>query len=295
MNNAITLDDTLSAACAAGLPLHEARMLLLHMLGRAGHERAWLLAHGSDAAPAGVPEALRRLIERRLAGEPVAYLTGKKAFYGLELQVNEHTLDPRPDTETLVDWALELLRKADAPAVLDLGCGSGAIALAIAAHCAAARVVATDASEGALAVARANAQRLGLNVQFLQGNWHNWFAPLAAGECFDLIVSNPPYIAESDPHLPALHCEPRCALASGADGLRDIRRIVQGAAPHLAPGGWLLLEHGWQQGQAVRALLRAAGFAHISTRSDLGGNERTSGGQRPTPQTAFALPHPTPA
>ena len=213
MNNAITLDDTLSAACAAGLQLHEARMLLLHMLGRAGHERAWLLAHGSDAAPAGVPEALRRLIERRLAGEPVAYLTGKKAFYGLELQVNEHTLDPRPDTETLVDWALELLRKADAPAVLDLGCGSGAIALAIAAHCAAARVVATDASEGALAVARANAQRLGLNVQFLQGNWHNWFAPLAAGECFDLIVSNPPYIAESDPHLPALHCEPRCALA----------------------------------------------------------------------------------
>ncbi|MBO7411643.1 MAG: peptide chain release factor N(5)-glutamine methyltransferase, partial [Ottowia sp.] len=261
-----SIDDALHAARAAGITLHEARMLLLHLLGRAGHERAWLLAHGSDAAPEGVPEALQQLAARRLAGEPIAYITGKKAFYGLELRVNEHTLDPRPDTETLVDWALELLREADAPAVLDLGCGSGAIALAIAAHCTAARVIATDASAEALAVARGNAERLQLAGEFRQGAWDNWFAPVADGERFQLIASNPPYIAEGDEHLPALHCEPRSALASGADGLLDIRRIIAGAPARLAPDGWLLLEHGWQQGEAVRALLRTAGFSDISTR-----------------------------
>lgn len=277
-----TLDDALHAACAAGITLDEARMLLLHLLGRAGHERAWLLAHGSDAAPEGVPEALQQLAARRLAGEPIAYITGKKAFYGLELHVNEHTLDPRPDTETLVDWALELLAAAPSPAVLDLGCGSGAIALAIAAHCPAARVVATDASAGALDVAHANAARLRLAVEFRQGAWNDWFAPIADGERFALIASNPPYIAEDDEHLPALHREPRSALASGEDGLLDICRIIAGAPAHLAPGGWLLLEHGWQQGEAVRALLRAAGFAEVSTRRDLGGNERISGGtQKP--------------
>lgn len=275
-----SIDDALHAARAAGITLDEARMLLLHLLGRAGHERAWLLAHGSDAAPGGVPEALQQLAARRLAGEPIAYITGKKAFYGLELQVNEHTLDPRPDTETLVDWALELLREADAPAVLDLGCGSGAIALAIAAHCTAARVIATDASTEALAVARGNAERLQLAVEFRQGAWDEWFAPIADGERFDLIASNPPYVAEGDEHLPALHREPRSALASGADGLLDIRRIIAGAPAHLAPGGWLLLEHGWQQGEAVRALLRAAGFSEVSTRRDLGGNERISGGTK---------------
>lgn len=277
-----TLDDALHAAGAAGITLHEARMLLLHLLGRAGHERAWLLAHGSDAAPEGVPEALQQLAARRLAGEPIAYITGTKAFYGLQLQVNKHTLDPRPDTETLVDWALELLRDMPSPAVLDLGCGSGAIALAIAAQRPAARVVATDASAEALAVARGNAERLQLAVEFRQGAWDDWFAPAAAGErCFDLIASNPPYIAEDDEHLAALHCEPRSALASGADGLLDIRRIIAGAPAHLAPGGWLLLEHGWQQGEAVRALLRTASFSDISTRRDLGGNERISGGKMP--------------
>ena len=276
----MTLGETLHAACAAGLPLADARILLLHLLGRAGHERAWLLAHGSDAAPAGVPEALRALTARRLAGEPVAYLTGTKEFYGLELHITRDVLDPRPDTETLVDWALDLLcAEEGAPAVLDLGCGSGAVALAIAAHCPAVRVVATDASAEALAVARGNAKRLGLNVDMRQGDWGDWFAPIAAGERFHLIASNPPYIAEGDEHLPALHCEPRSALASGADGLRDLRRIVLGAPHHLQPGGWLLLEHGWQQGEAVRALLRAAGFERISTRRDLAGHERISGGQ----------------
>lgn len=274
-----SIDELLHAACAAGLPLAEARILLLHLLGRAAHERAWLLAHGSDAAPEGAHAALQQLVARRLAGEPVAYITGRKAFYGLELHINEHVLDPRPDTETLVDWALELLAPDAAAAVLDLGCGSGAIALAIAAQRPAARVTATDASEGALEVARANAARLGLSVDMRQGDWHDWFAPLTAGERFFLIASNPPYIAEDDPHLPALHREPRTALASGADGLLDMRRIIAGAPAHLAPGGWLLLEHGWQQGEAVRALLHEAGFAEVSTRRDLAGNERASGGR----------------
>ena len=188
-----------------------------------------------------------------------------------------------------MDWALELLATmppaAPSPAVLDLGCGSGAIALAIAAHCPAVHVTATDASAGALDVARANAARLQLAVDFRQGAWDDWFAPFtttAAGERFQLIASNPPYIAEDDEHLPALHREPRSALASGADGLRDLRRIITGAAAHLAPGGWLLLEHGWQQGEAVRALLLDAGFVDVSTRRDLGGNERASGGRMRT-------------
>lgn len=276
---AATLDEALRAACAAGITLDEARALLLHLLGKSAHGRAWLLAHGSDAAPEGTPEALLALCRRRLAGEPLAYITGEAAFYGLALRVDARVLDPRADTEALVDWALALLAPDASAAVLDLGCGSGAIALAIAARRPAARVTATDASCGALEVARANARRLRLAVEFRLGDWTDWFASIAAGERFALIASNPPYIAEGDPHLPALHCEPRSALASGADGLRDLRRIIAGAAAHLAPGGWLLLEHGWQQGEAVRCLLREAGFAAVSTRRDLAGNERVSGGR----------------
>lgn len=272
---------TLSAALAQlqsrGLPRLQAQMLLLHVLGRPTHARAWLLAHDDQLLPDEAAQRLHALAARRLAGEPMAYLTGEKAFHGLHLHVDARVLDPRDDTETLVDWALALL-PAHAPCrVLDLGTGSGAVALALAHQRPQAHVSAVDASAGALAVAGANAQRLGLRLHLHLGDW---FAPLP-GQVFDLIASNPPYIAEDDAHLPALAHEPRQALVSGADGLHDIRRIVAAAPAHLAPGGWLLLEHGWQQAAAVRELLRAAGFAQVQSRRDLAGIERCTGGQAP--------------
>jgi release factor glutamine methyltransferase len=265
----------LSQAQQAGLPRVDAQMLLLHVLGRAGHDRAWLLAHDDAALSPAQAEAFTSLTARRLAGEPVAYLTGRKAFYGLELAIDARVLDPRDDTETLVDWALELLPPGRPARVLDLGTGSGAIALALAAERPQADVWAVDASADALAVARANAAKLDLTVTFRHGDW---LTPLA-GERFDLIVSNPPYIAEGDAHLPALAHEPLQALVSGADGLDDIRRIITAAPAHLTPGGWLLLEHGWNQATAVRDLLAAGGFTQVQSRRDLGGVERCSGGQ----------------
>ena len=269
-----TLGAALRQLQTGGLPRLEAQMLLLHALGQPPQARAWLLAHDDAALPADAATRLHALATRRLAGEPMAYLTGEKHFHGLRLQVDARVLDPRDDTETLVDWALALL-PADAPRrVLDLGTGSGAIALAIAHARPQARVTAVDASADALAVARANAGRLGLAVTLHHGDW---LAPVA-GEAFDLIVSNPPYIAEGDAHLPALAHEPRSALVSGADGLDDLRRIVATAPAHLAPGGWLLLEHGWDQAAAVRALLTDAGFTQVQSRRDLAGIERCSGG-----------------
>lgn len=282
-----TLAQALAQAAASGLPRPEAHMLLLHALGRPAHERAWLLAHDSDALPAEQARRFASLCQRRAAGEPVAYLTGRKAFYGLELQVDERVLDPRDDTETLVDWALSLL-PAQAPSrplrALDLGTGSGAIALALASQRPQADIWANDASADALAVAAANAQRLALRLNLRQGDW---LRAVADAPAFDLIVSNPPYIAEGDAHLPALAHEPRLALTSGADGLDAIRAIIHAiarAAParaHLRPGGWLLLEHGHNQAPAVRALLAAAGFARVQSRCDLAGIERCSGGQWP--------------
>ena len=191
--------------------------------------------------------------------------------------MDARVLDPRPDTETLVDWALELLAPLAAPRVLDLGTGSGAIALALQHQRPDAQVSAVDASTDALAVAQANAARLGLAVQFARGDWLRG----VAGQ-FDVIVSNPPYIAAADPHLAALRHEPLQALASGADGLDDIRSIVAQAPTHLQPGGWLLLEHGWDQAEAVQALLRAAGGEQVQSRKDLAGIARCSGGQWPT-------------
>ena len=273
-----TIAQALQALTAAGLPRLEAQMLLLHVLGQPPHARAWLLTHDGDPLPDSAGQHLHALAARRRAGEPMAYLTGQKAFHGLTLQVDARVLDPRDDTETLVDWALTLL-PADAPAnaaadVLDLGTGSGAIALAVAQQRPHARVTAVDASADALAVATANAQRLALRVAMRHGHW---FQPVA-GQRFDLVLSNPPYIAEGDAHLPALAHEPRQALGSGADGLDDIRHIVAAAPAHLRPGGWLLLEHGWDQAEAVRRLLHAAGFTQVQSRTDLGGVQRCSGG-----------------
>ena len=272
-----TLRDALAQAQALGLERIDAQLLLLHILNRADAGRAWLLAHDTDTLAPSEQARFIALCQRRAAGEPVAYLRGMKEFYGLTLQVDARVLDPRPDTETLVDWALQLLAPLPAPRVLDLGTGSGAIALALQHQRPDAQVSAVDASTDALAVAQANAARLGLAVQFARGNWLRG----VAGQ-FDVIASNPPYIAAADPHLAALRHEPLQALASGADGLDDIRSIVAQAPSHLLPGGWLLLEHGWEQAEAVQALLRSAGFAEVQSRKDLAGIARCSGAQWPS-------------
>ena len=265
----------------------DAQMLLLHALGRPVHERAWLLAHDRDALDPAAAARYAALVERRAAGEPLAYLRGEREFFGLRLQVDARVLDPRPDTETLVHWALERLAAGPTSStpvrVLDLGTGSGAIALAIKHARPDLRVDAVDASADALVVARSNAQRLGLDVRFMQSDWFDGIEAMARddGPGYDLIVSNPPYIARGDPHLPALAHEPLSALVAGVDGLDDIRRIVRDAPNRLRTGGWLLLEHGHDQADAVRALLADHGFVEIAGRDDLAGIARCSGGRRP--------------
>jgi len=272
-----TLAQALDQARTLGLERIDAQLLLLHALARPDAGRAWLLAHDTDALDPAVHAQFLALCQRRTAGEPVAYLTGRKEFYGLPLQVDARVLDPRPDTETLVDWALEVIAPLPAPSVLDLGTGSGAIALALQHQHPTAQVLAVDASADALAVAQANAQRLALPVRFLQDHWL-----AAVPGRFEAIVSNPPYIAAADPHLAALIHEPLQALASGTDGLDDIRTIIAQAPAHLQPGGWLLLEHGHDQAGTVRALLQAQGFAQVQSRNDLAGIARCTGGQWPT-------------
>ena len=268
-----TVAQALAAGVALGVDRLDAQLLLLHALGRAPHDRAWLLAHDTDAMPGAAWSVLAAQLSRRLAGEPVAYLLGEKEFHGLDLRVDARVLVPRPDTETLVEWALQCLEGRAAPRVLDLGTGSGAIALALQHARPDAQVDAVDASADALAVAQANAQRLGLPVRFARANWLD-----GAGSGYTVIASNPPYIAAGDPHLPALRHEPVSALVAGADGLDDIRQIVQHAPDHLAEDGWLLLEHGHDQAVAVRQLLAERGFSDVQSRDDLAGIPRCSGG-----------------
>lgn len=275
MNTSATIQQCILESRQQGLPALEAEWLLLNTLGKTPNERAWLRAHGGDAILDSQSELYHALCQRRTAGEPLGYIMGQRGFYGVDLHIDARVLDPRPDTETLVDWALDLLKTmGPAPRVADLGTGSGAIALAIQHHCPQATVLGLDASADALAVAQGNARRLNLPVQFTQGHW---CAPLGPG--WDLVVSNPPYIADNDPHLPALRHEPRQALTSGVDGLDDLRHIVAHAPGCLAPGGWLLLEHGFDQGQAVHQLLLAQGFSLVQSRQDLGGHVRCTGGQ----------------
>jgi len=273
-----SISQTIATLQTRGLDLTDSRLLLLHALGQPRAGRAWLLAHDTDMVSEAVNTSLQGYVARRLAGEPVAYIVGHKEFYGLNLQVNSDVLVPRPDTETLVDWALNVLEPMPDARVVDLGTGSGAIALALKATRPALQVEAVDYSHAALAVAQANAQRLGLAVTFSQGSWLSGTEGL-----FQAIVSNPPYIREDDEHLPALRFEPRQALTAGNDGLDDIRTIVDQAKTRLQPGGWLLLEHGYDQAADVRALLEAAGFANVQSRQDLAGIERCSGGQWTAP------------
>ena len=260
-----------------GLDRIDAEFLLAHCLGKS---RSWLYAHAELVLDARQINDFESLVQRRNHGEPVAYITGRRGFWSLDLQVTADTLIPRPETERLVELALSRLHPQTSAEILDLGTGSGAIALAIAVERPASRITAVDASAAALAVATANAGQLKLrNVVFEQGDW---YSPLGTRR-FDIIVSNPPYIESSDAHLGLgdLRFEPRSALASGPDGLDDIRRIVAGAHRHLLPGGSLLIEHGWNQGEAVRGLFAQAGFTGISTERDLENRDRVTIGRIP--------------
>lgn len=263
---------SLLAATKQHIPASEARLLLGHLLGR---NAAWLEAHRDDAL--AIRSDYEALVVRRAAGEPIAYLIGGREFYGRDFSVTPDVLIPRPETELLVDIAKTIVGAGRTAQLLDLGTGSGCLAVTLALELPDARMIAVDVSPAALAVARGNAQRLGANVEFVESNW---FAALPP-QSFDLIVANPPYIAADDPHLDEgdLRFEPAGALTDQADGLAAIRRIVTEAPPWLATRGWLFFEHGYDQTEAARDLLFAAGFAAIEQHRDLAGIVRVSGGR----------------
>jgi release factor glutamine methyltransferase len=263
-----------AATLAGDEAMREAELLLQHALDR---PRAWLFAHADDMIDAAAAARFRSLVTRRAAGEPLAYVTGHREFWSLDLVVSPDVLIPRAETELLVELALQRIPPAAECDVADLGTGSGAIALAIARERPRARVLASDSSSAALAVARGNAARLAVgNIEFAQGDW----CAALGGRRFELIVSNPPYIAAADRNLGQgdLRFEPQAALASGADGLDAIRAIVEAAPAYLKPAGWLLLEHGFEQGRAVRERLEKSGFVEVFTALDLEQRERVSGG-----------------
>lgn len=257
------------------LPLFEARALLAHRL-RVPRER--LIAHPDDAVGRDEVAAFGDLVRRRASGEPLAYLLGEKEFYGRSFRVTPDVLVPRPETELLVDLALARMRGLMRPRVLDLGTGSGCIAVTLALECPAAMVTAVEAWPAALEVAEDNARRLGATVEFHAGDWYQ---ALLAGSLFDLIVANPPYVAADDPHLEALRFEPQQALTDGRDGVSCLEAIVLGAPSHLAPGGWLLVEHGYDQAARAGALFARAGMTAAETVSDAAGLPRVTLGRAP--------------
>ncbi|MDH5539960.1 MAG: peptide chain release factor N(5)-glutamine methyltransferase [Rhizobacter sp.] len=272
--NPTNVEQALAQAKALGVERLDAQLLLARALSCS---RSWLLAHGEAMLNEAQARQYGDDLQRRGDAVPLAYLLGTKEFRGLNLHINPAVLVPRPETEMLVDWALELLEgellQSSQKFVVDLGTGSGAIALAIKKDHPEANVCATDASAAALAVAVANAERLRHPIAFLAGPW--WQA--VGNRRFHLAVSNPPYVASGDPHLFALRHEPAMALTAGTDGLDAIRLIVSGARNRLQPGGWLLIEHGHDQAPAVSQLLRAEGFLGANTRRDLAGLPRCSG------------------
>ncbi|MBY0468701.1 MAG: peptide chain release factor N(5)-glutamine methyltransferase [Burkholderiaceae bacterium] len=271
----MTVAQALAEAQRAGVDRLDAQLMLAHLLQ---HPRSWLIAH-DDAQLGAHSSRYAQWLQRRGAGEPLAYVVGQAEFCGLTLQVGPQVLIPRPETEQLVEWGEEVLSswRAMAPAarVIDLGCGSGAIALAIRHRCPAAEVTAVDASAAALDIARRNAEALGLPITWALGDW--WTA--VAGQRFHLALANPPYVAPGDPHLKALHHEPHSALVAAENGMADLHRLIDAAPTALHPGGWLLLEHGHDQGQPVRERLQQAGFIQVETRRDLAGLERCTGGR----------------
>jgi release factor glutamine methyltransferase len=273
-------EKALNQAQQLGLERLDAQQILCAAVQQ---NRAWLMAHANTPLTDEQAGRCQRGFQRLVQGEPLAYVLGEQGFYGLTLTITPAVLVPRADTETLVNWALDILAsrartaQAHAPApaqVIDLGTGSGAIALAVKSASPLAQVCAVEASAEALAVAHANAQRLGFAVEFHLGDW--WSA--VGGQRFDLALSNPPYIAEDDDHLPALAHEPTMALTSGPDGLDALRQIIHTAPLYLQPCAWLLLEHGHTQGAAVRQLMRQRGFDAVTSRLDMGGRERCTGG-----------------
>jgi release factor glutamine methyltransferase len=260
------------SSAATQPPALDAELLLAHVLGT---ERWRLTAHPERSVSPAEAAQFRALLARRANGEPLAYLTGRREFWSLEFAVTRDVLVPRPETELLIERALALRPQAEAR-VSDLGTGSGAIAIALAHERPQWQVVATDASSAALAVAGRNSATLGVQVDFRHGDW---YAALA-GERFDLLLSNPPYVAADDPAMQALRHEPAMALTPGTDALSCLRTLAQGAAQHLLPGGWLVLEHGSTQGAQLRDELVLAGLGHVRSHRDLGGHERTTEGQR---------------
>ncbi|WP_428945948.1 peptide chain release factor N(5)-glutamine methyltransferase [Pantoea sp. FN060301] len=252
-------------------PKRDAEILLEHVTGKS---RSWLIAFDETLLAPAQLERLSALIARRASGEPVAYLTGEREFWSLPLRVSGDTLIPRPDTELLVELALAHL-PANGPAVLDLGTGTGAIALAIASERPDARVTGVDCVAGAVTLAQSNAQRLALtNVHFCRSDWFSDVGQMR----YSMIVSNPPYIDEADEHLLQgdVRFEPASALVSGDKGLADIKTIAAQAGHYLLPGGWLMFEHGWQQAEQVRAILLDHHFEQVQTRQDYGGNDRVT-------------------
>ncbi len=276
----------LQQARTLGIDLLDAQVLLANILQK---NRVWLLAHNDADLGDAALQTFTQGVQRRLRGEPLAYVLGHKEFHGLMLQVSEHVLVPRPDTELLVDWACEVLQadlsNEPTPDVIDLGTGSGAVAVAIAKQHPQTRLCATDVSEQALAVAQSNARQHGCTIEFRQGSW--WQAA-PTDRRFHLAVSNPPYIAAGDPHLPALRFEPLLALSPpGHDGLSAICRLIEGAHAHLHPGSWLLLEHGFDQAERVQQLFHQAAWCDVQTRCDLGRQPRCTGARLPSAQAPF--------
>lgn len=268
------MDTVRSVMTQSGLPLLEARMIVGHVLGVS---RAWMIAHDTDAMAADRLPQVQDMFKRRLAGEPMAYILGEREFMGLVFKTTPSVLIPRPDTELLVETAINLVQDQAGATVLDMGTGSGAIAVSIAHYCPQAKVMASDNSAQALAIARENAHNLGVPLVLVESDWYE---QIPSGK-FNLIVSNPPYIHHADRHLEQgdLRFEPQQALTDFSDGLAAIRVIIAGAGVFLHEGGWLWLEHGWDQAENVRSLLIKAGFVNVDSRKDLSGIERISGGQ----------------